>query len=110
MKQTSSPACPTKYESKSISLCQFKLIKTIGTGSFGIVKLGKDKITGRYVAIKILDKQKLAENTIVIFWSDLQDFMNGVAQVFVDAGSIDGKLDSYVDNVNVGPLQAASDM
>ena len=39
-----------------------------------------------------------------------QDFMNGVAQVFVDAGSIDGKLDSYVDNVNVGPLQAASDM
>lgn len=39
-----------------------------------------------------------------------QDFMNGVAQVFVDAGSIDGKLDSYVDNVNVGPLQSASGM
>lgn len=39
-----------------------------------------------------------------------QDFMNGVAQVFVDAGSIDSKLDSYADNVNVGPLQAASDM
>ncbi len=39
-----------------------------------------------------------------------QEFMNGVAQVFVDAGSIDSKLDSYAGNVEVGPLQAASGM
>ncbi|MEM1267912.1 MAG: ABC transporter substrate-binding protein [Pseudomonadota bacterium] len=36
-------------------------------------------------------------------------FMDGVAQVFVDAGSIDAKLGSYVDAVNAGPLQAAAE-
>ncbi len=37
-------------------------------------------------------------------------FMKGVADVFVEAGSIDGALDSYEDAVNAGPLQAASEM
>ena len=37
-------------------------------------------------------------------------FMKGVADVFVEAGSIDGALDSYEGAVNVGPLQAASEM
>ena len=37
-------------------------------------------------------------------------FMKGVADVFVEAGSIDGALDSYAGNVNVGPLKAAGDM
>ena len=36
-----------------------------------------------------------------------QEFMKGVAQVFVDAGSIDAAKDSYEDNVNVGPLSTA---
>lgn len=36
-------------------------------------------------------------------------FMKGVAEVFVEAGSIDSALDSYADTVNVGPLQAAQD-
>ena len=35
-----------------------------------------------------------------------QAFMQGVAQVFVDAGSIPSKLDSYDAAVNVGPLKA----
>ncbi|WP_425515721.1 ABC transporter substrate-binding protein [Mameliella sediminis] len=39
-----------------------------------------------------------------------QTFMKGVADVFVDAGSIDAALDSYDANVNTGPLSAASDM
>ncbi len=39
-----------------------------------------------------------------------QKFMQGVAQVFVDAGSIDGALDSYDATVNLGPLKAASGM
>lgn len=38
------------------------------------------------------------------------NFMKGVADVFVEAGSIDGALDSYVGAVNTGPLQAAGDM
>jgi taurine transport system substrate-binding protein len=37
-------------------------------------------------------------------------FMKGVADVFVDSGSIPSALDSYEDAVNTGPLQAVSDM
>ena len=33
-------------------------------------------------------------------------FMKGVADVFVESGSIDSALESYADAVNVGPLQA----
>jgi len=39
-----------------------------------------------------------------------QEFMKGVANVFVEAGSIDGAKDSYVDNVNAGPLTAVKGM
>ena len=39
-----------------------------------------------------------------------QEFMKGVAQVFVDAGSIPAARDSYADAVNVGALTAASGM
>lgn len=37
-------------------------------------------------------------------------FLKGVADVFVEAGSIDGALDSYEANINTGPLAAAGDM
>src|SRR6056297_1497624 len=33
-----------------------------------------------------------------------QEFMKGVADVFVEAGIIDGALDTYEDSVNIGPL------
>ena len=39
-----------------------------------------------------------------------QEFMKGVADVFVGAGSIPAALDSYATAVNTGPLTAASDM
>jgi taurine transport system substrate-binding protein len=39
-----------------------------------------------------------------------QEFMLGVAQVFVEAGSIPSSLDSYADRVNTGPLTAAKGM
>lgn len=39
-----------------------------------------------------------------------QTFMKGVADVFVNAGSIDGALDSYANGVNTGPLEAAKGM
>jgi taurine transport system substrate-binding protein len=39
-----------------------------------------------------------------------QEFMKGVAGVFVEAGSIPAAKDSYEANVNVGPLTAASQM
>jgi taurine transport system substrate-binding protein len=37
-----------------------------------------------------------------------QDFMKGVAEVFVEAGSIDSALDSYADTVNSGPLASVN--
>lgn len=37
-------------------------------------------------------------------------FLSGVAAVFVDAGSIDGALESYEGAINTGPLAAAKDM
>ena len=39
-----------------------------------------------------------------------QEFMKGVADVFVEAGSIDGALDSYADAVNTAPLDSAKAM
>ncbi len=39
-----------------------------------------------------------------------QEFMKGVADVFVEAGSIDAALESYEATVNVGPLRTASGM
>ena len=39
-----------------------------------------------------------------------QKFMKGVADVFVQAGSIDAALDSYDSHVNTGPLRAAGGM
>lgn len=39
-----------------------------------------------------------------------QEFMKGVADVFVAAGSIGAALDSYENAVNTGPLKAASEM
>jgi len=45
-------------------------------------------------------------------WLDggAQSFMKGVAEVFVNAGSIDSALDSYENAVNTGPLTSASGM
>ncbi len=40
----------------------------------------------------------------------VQEFMKGVADVFVEAGAIDAALESYDDAVNAGPLQAAAGM
>ena len=36
--------------------------------------------------------------------------MKGVADVFVEAGSIDSALPSYEDSVNTAPLTAATNM
>jgi taurine transport system substrate-binding protein len=37
-------------------------------------------------------------------------YLKGVADVFVEAGSIDGALDSYESNINTAPLASANDM
>jgi protein kinase A len=37
----------------------FEMIKTVGTGTFGVIKVAKHISTGKCVAIKILNKQKI---------------------------------------------------
>ncbi len=44
------------------------------------------------------------------FGGNAAPFMKGVADVFVESGSIDSALDSYADTVNTGPLMAAKGM
>ncbi len=44
------------------------------------------------------------------FGGNAATFMKGVADVFVEAGSIETALDSYENAVNTGPLQSAQDM
>lgn len=39
----------------------YNLGKTIGEGTFGMVKLGTHTLTGELVAIKILEKEKIKE-------------------------------------------------
>ena len=38
---------------------EYEILSVIGEGTFGVVKLGKDKKTGEEVAIKILEKQRI---------------------------------------------------
>ena len=49
----------SKVSPKKVSLSNYTMDKTLGTGSFGRVKLGKNKKTGKYVAIKILKKAEI---------------------------------------------------
>jgi taurine transport system substrate-binding protein len=44
------------------------------------------------------------------FGGGSQTFMGGVAQVFLDSGSIDSALESYEGTVNTGPLKAVQGM
>ena len=42
-----------------LKLSNYELLRTIGKGSFGKVKLAKEKLTNRYLAIKILEKTSI---------------------------------------------------
>ena len=48
-----------KVKPKKIKLPEYQMNRTLGSGSFGRVKLAKNKIDGKYVAIKILKKGEL---------------------------------------------------
>ena len=52
-------------------------------------------------------KEQLSEKWL---GGNAQTFMKGVADVFVEAGSIDSALPSYEDSVNTAPLTAATNM
>jgi len=44
---------------KKLKLTDYELGHTLGTGSFGRVKIAKNKTTGKYCAIKILKKAEI---------------------------------------------------
>ena len=48
-----------KVKPKKIKLSDYEMDRTLGSGSFGRVKLAKNKKDGTYVAIKILKKSEL---------------------------------------------------
>lgn len=43
------------------NLDYYKFVKVIGKGAFGVVSLGIHKLTGKYVAIKLIDKECLKD-------------------------------------------------
>ena len=49
----------SKVIPKKIKLSDHTTERTLGTGSFGRVKLAKNKTNGKYVAIKILKKAEI---------------------------------------------------
>ena len=55
------PPHSSRTVSKPKSIGNYVLERTIGTGTFGKVKLGTHVLTGAKVAIKILEKQKIAD-------------------------------------------------
>ena len=48
-----------KVVPKKVKLSDYRIDRTLGTGSFGRVKLAKNKSTGKYVALKILKKAEI---------------------------------------------------
>lgn len=46
-------------KAKKMKLSDYELYQTLGTGSFGRVKLAKNKATSNYVALKILKKAEI---------------------------------------------------
>jgi protein kinase A len=48
-----------KVQPRKIKLGDYQLDRTLGTGSFGRVKLSKHKTSGKFVAIKILKKAEI---------------------------------------------------
>ena len=48
-----------KVKPKQIKISDYEFDRTLGTGSFGRVKLAKQKSTGKYVAVKILKKSEI---------------------------------------------------
>lgn len=46
---------------KRVKLNDYVLEKTIGQGSFGRVKLGREKESEKYVAVKMMQKQQIVK-------------------------------------------------
>jgi len=54
----------SKMSKKQTIVGEYKLLKTLQKGKFGVVKLGKHIVTGEKVAIKVIDKQQQKQRTL----------------------------------------------
>ena len=50
---------PEKLKVHKISLKDFEIMQTLGIGSFGVVKLIRNKVNKKYYALKMLKKEDL---------------------------------------------------
>ena len=56
---------PKGTEEGALSFSRYRLFQTIGEGSFAKVKLARHSITGKQVAIKILEKKRIKDQYII---------------------------------------------
>ena len=61
-KESSNPESSTEVKVRPIKLSDYEMGDTLGTGSFGRVKIAKDKKTGEYVAMKIMKKMEILKS------------------------------------------------
>ncbi len=54
---------PAQFKEKLIG--HYKIGRKLGSGTFGHVRIGVHTLTGQFVAIKILDKDKIVDRTDV---------------------------------------------
>jgi serine/threonine protein kinase len=47
---------------KKMKLADYDVLNTLGTGSFGRVKLAKNKLTGKFFALKMLKKSDIVKS------------------------------------------------
>ena len=61
-RESSNPESSTEVKVRPIKLSDYEMGDTLGTGSFGRVKIAKDKKTGEYVAMKIMKKMEILKS------------------------------------------------
>jgi len=47
------------FKATKVKLSDYEIMQTLGTGSFGRVRLAKEKKTGDYVTLKMLKKAEI---------------------------------------------------
>ncbi|MEQ2302599.1 MAP/microtubule affinity-regulating kinase 3 [Ameca splendens] len=68
-------------ESQQPHVGNYRLLKTIGKGNFAKVKLARHILTGREVAIKIIDKTQLNPNSLQKVLYCLQSLLSQLSRI-----------------------------
>jgi serine/threonine protein kinase len=97
-----------RRESAQYNLDVFKLVRTLGTGSFGRVHLAQSKITESYCAIKVLRKEDVVRLKQVEHTRNEREILSKIKNDFIISlwGTFqdDGNLYMVMDYVPGGEL------